>query len=135
MFRLHDDLDYRAREHGDTDFAVLGDRHLTYAEAALRVNRIANALIAEGLEIGDRVACLSKNSIEHALLYYGCSKAGVVPVPLNYRLAAPEWEFILNDSGAKLLIAQPELAAALEPVRGSSTRPPWPSAAGRATGP
>ncbi|MEE2676996.1 MAG: long-chain-fatty-acid--CoA ligase [Myxococcota bacterium] len=116
--RLHDTLDYRAREHGDVDFAVQGERRVAYGEAVVHANRLANALIAEGLAPGDRVAYLSKNSIEHALFYYACSKAGVVPVPLNYRLAPPEWEFILNDSGAKLLVAQPEFAQALEAVRG-----------------
>ena len=118
MLRLHDTLDYRAREHGDVDFAVQGTRRIAYAEAVVQANRLANALIEEGLEPGDRVAYLSKNSIEHALFYYACSKAGVVPVPLNYRLAPPEWEFILNDAGAKLLVAQPEFAQSLEAVRG-----------------
>ncbi|MCH7522957.1 MAG: long-chain-fatty-acid--CoA ligase, partial [Chloroflexi bacterium] len=56
-------------------------------------------------QIGVRLACLSKNSIEHALLFYAASKAGVVPVPLNYRLAAPEWAYIINDAQAKMLIA------------------------------
>lgn len=117
MFRLHDSLDYRAREHADVDFAIQGERHLSYADAAAQANRLANALIDEGLAMGDRVAFLSKNSIEHALFYYACSKAGVVPVPLNYRLAPPEWEFILNDAGAKLLVAQPEFAESLAAVR------------------
>ncbi|HKJ23314.1 MAG TPA: AMP-binding protein, partial [Myxococcota bacterium] len=117
--RLHDTLDYRAREHAGAAFAIQGDRRLSYAEAREASDRLANALIDEGLEAGDRVAWLSKNSIEHALFYYAASKAGVVPVPLNYRLAAPEWEFIVNDAGAKLLFAAPELARAIAPVRDS----------------
>ncbi len=117
MLRLHDTLDYRAREHADADFALQGDRQLTYGDAHASANRIAHALIAEGLVPGDRVAFLSKNSIEQAVFYYAASKAGVVPVPLNYRLAPPEWAYILNDAGAKLVIAQPEFATALNPVR------------------
>ncbi|MBW2240732.1 MAG: long-chain-fatty-acid--CoA ligase [Deltaproteobacteria bacterium] len=115
--RLHDNLDYHARQAPDSIFAEMGERQISYAEAQLEANRLANALIAEGLQIGDRVAILSKNSIEMAVFYFACSKAGVAPVPLNYRLAPPEWAYILNDSGSKLLVAQPELAAALEPVR------------------
>jgi len=115
--RLHDTLDYRAREHGGEDFAVHGDRRVTYAEAREAANRLAHALVGEGLEVGDRVAFLSKNSIEYAIFYYAASKAGVVPVPLNYRLAPPEWQFIVNDAGARLLVAQPELAEAIAPVR------------------
>jgi acyl-CoA synthetase (AMP-forming)/AMP-acid ligase II len=103
--RLHDYLDYRAREHPDTEFAVLGDRVITYRDAARATNQVANALVASGLQVGDRVALLSKNSIEYPLVMLGASKAGVVPVPLNYRLAAPEWAYIINDAQAKLLIS------------------------------
>jgi acyl-CoA synthetase (AMP-forming)/AMP-acid ligase II len=116
--RLHDTLDYSAREHPSTDFAVFRGRHVSYREAAATANRMANALIAAGLARGDRFAVLAKNSIELALLYYAGSKAGVVPVPLNYRLAPPEWSYIVRDSGARVLFAQEALAKALEPVRG-----------------
>ena len=103
--RLHDYLDFRAREHPNTPFAVLGDRQVTYGEAGAETNRLANALLSAGLRPGDRVALLSKNSIEYAFAFYGASKAGIVPVPLNYRLAAPEWAYIINDAQAKMLVA------------------------------
>ena len=115
--RLHDYLDYRGRENPDEEFAVQGDRRITYREALQAANRFANALVSSGLQLGDRIAILSKNSIEYAILYFGASKAGIVPVPLNYRLVPDEWSFIVNDSGAKLLIAADEYAAAIEPVR------------------
>jgi acyl-CoA synthetase (AMP-forming)/AMP-acid ligase II len=117
VLRLHDTLDYRAREHADADFAIHGERRWTYARALEAANRLANAFLDEGLQAGDRVAYLSKNSIEHAIFYYGASKAGVVPVPLNYRLAAPEWAFIVNDAGARLLVAQHGFAEGLAGVR------------------
>jgi acyl-CoA synthetase (AMP-forming)/AMP-acid ligase II len=115
---LHDTLDYSARENPDVAFAVQAGRSVAYRDALALANRMANALQARGIRPGDRVALLSKNSIEHALWYYACSKAGAVTVPLNYRLAPPEWSYILNDSGAKLLFAQDALARALAPVRG-----------------
>jgi len=115
--RLHDYLDYQAREHPDKDFAILGDRKVTYAEALKEANRVANAMAGAGLEIGDRVAVLSKNSIEFVILFYAASKAGVVLVPLNYRLAPPEWAYIINDSGAKMLIAAAEYAPPLDGIR------------------
>ena len=115
---LHDTFDYSAREHPDVEFATQGRRRVSYAEAQALANRIANALVARGLAPGERVALLSKNSIEHALWYYACSKCGVVPVPLNYRLAPPEWSYIVNDAGAKFLFAQDALAQAIAPVRG-----------------
>jgi acyl-CoA synthetase (AMP-forming)/AMP-acid ligase II len=115
---LHDTLDFRARELPGQDFAIHGARRISYAEARAAVHRIANALVAKGIAPGDRVALLSKNSIEHVLWYYACSKAGVVPVPLNYRLAPPEWSYIVNDAQAVLVFAQDALASALAPVRG-----------------
>jgi acyl-CoA synthetase (AMP-forming)/AMP-acid ligase II len=119
--RLHDTLDYSAREHPDADFAVCQGRALSYRDAAKATNRLANALVAAGLAPGERFAVLSKNSIEMALLYYAASKAGVVPVPLNYRLAPPEWSYIVRDAGARLLLAQGPFAEALEAVRGELT--------------
>jgi len=116
--RLHDFIDYRAREQPDAEFAVQGDRRLTYREARAATCRIARLLTGHGLEIGDRVAVLSKNSIELVLFYYGASRAGVVPVPLNFRLAPPEWAYIVNDAGAKMLFAEPPFADALAPVLG-----------------
>lgn len=115
--RLHDYLDYRAREHAGDDFAIEGDRKLTYGEAAVQVNKLANAFVAAGLQAGDRIAVLSKNSIEFALTYYAASKAGVVPVPLNYRLAPPQWTYIVNDAGAKLLIAADDYVGAIDGAR------------------
>ena len=116
--RLHDYLDYQAREHPDIEFAVLGDRTITYREAVIEANRLANAFASAGLQIGDRLAFLSKNSIEHALLFYASSKAGVVPVPLNYRMASPEWAYIINDAQAKMLIASAAYVSIVDGFRG-----------------
>jgi acyl-CoA synthetase (AMP-forming)/AMP-acid ligase II len=115
--RLHDFLDYWARERPNGEFAVQGSRRLTYREALAQVNGLASACVDTGLQIGDRIAVLGKNSLEYVLLYYGASKAGVVPVPLNYRLAPPEWCYIINDAQAKLLIAASEYVAAVDGIR------------------
>jgi acyl-CoA synthetase (AMP-forming)/AMP-acid ligase II len=90
---------------------------MTYGEALAETNRLANAFIDAGLQIGDRIAMLAKNSIEYVLLYFAASKAGVVPVPLNYRLAPAEWRYIVNDAGAKILIAAGEYPEAVNPLR------------------
>ena len=104
--RLHDYLERRARETPDLAFVEFGDRKLSYGEADAAANRLANALITSGLAPNDRFAILAKNCVEYLLIYFAASKAGVVPVPLNFRLAPPEWTYILNDSGARLLIAR-----------------------------
>src|SRR5712692_6095769 len=106
--RLHNFLDYQARERGDAEFAIHGNRRITYGEALAETNRLANAFVSAGLQIGDRIAMLSKNSIEYVLLYFAAARVGVVPVPLNYRLAPAEWRYILNDAGAKALFAAGE---------------------------
>jgi acyl-CoA synthetase (AMP-forming)/AMP-acid ligase II len=116
--KLHDFLDHWACRTPHAEFAIQGTRRLTYADAQRESNRLANALVAAGLSKGERLAVLSKNSLEYVLLYYAASKAGVVPVPLNYRLASPEWTWIVNDAGARLLLASAEYRAAVDAVRG-----------------
>ncbi len=115
--RLHDFLEFHGRIRPTADFAVMGERTVSYAEAEAKANRLAHALAGAGLEVGDRIAVLSKNCIEYAIIYFACAKAGVVPVPLNYRLAPPEWAYIVGDAGARLLIARGDLVEAIEPVR------------------
>ena len=119
--RLHDFLEFHARIRPHADFAVMGSRTVSYGEADAAANRLANAMAAAGLEVGDRVAVLSKNCIEYLLVYFACAKAGVVPVPLNYRLAPPEWAFILGDAGARMVIARKELVHAFAPVKAEDT--------------
>jgi acyl-CoA synthetase (AMP-forming)/AMP-acid ligase II len=116
--RLHDYLEYRTREAPGAVFCEFENRSLTYREADAAANRLANALVAAGLGVGDRFAVLAKNCVEYLLIYYGASKAGVVPVPLNFRLAPGEWTYIVNDSEARLLIARGDLVSAISAQRG-----------------
>lgn len=116
--RLHDYLNFNARENPEGEFALDSSRALTNAQAATEANQLANAFVAAGIEVGDRVAMLSKNSVEYAVFYFGASAAGAVPVPLNYRLAPAEWAYIVNDSGARMMIASDEFAEAVDTVRG-----------------
>jgi acyl-CoA synthetase (AMP-forming)/AMP-acid ligase II len=111
-------LDRLAVAKPDLDFAIQGERHISYQQAAAEADRLANALLGRGLQARDRVAVLAKNSIEYALLYFAASKAGLTLVPLNYRLAPPEWAFILNDAGAKMLLAGREYSALVDAIRG-----------------
>ena len=116
--RLHDYFDWHAREQPDAPFALFAGTQISYAQAQARANQIANAFVAEELAPGTRVAFLAKNCAEYAIFYFAAAKAGVVPVPLNYRLAPPEWSYIVNDSGAELLFARGALVDAIDPVRG-----------------
>src|SRR5437870_5574554 len=115
--RLHDFLDYQAQERPHADCAVQGARRVTYQDAAAHTNQLANALVHAGINAGERIAFLGKNSIEHALMFFGASKAGVVPVPLNYRLAPPEWQYIITDAQAQALLVAAEFVPAIESLR------------------
>lgn len=119
--RLFDFLDYRAREQSEAEFAIQGGQRMTYRQAQMESNRMANALVRSGLRIGDRMAILSKNSLAYMLLYFAASKAGVVPVPLNYRLAPAEWRYILNDSGARMIFAAGDYPDAINSIRAELT--------------
>ena len=86
-------------------------RTLDFADWDARANRLANALRdGVGLRRGDRVAVLSYNRLEWLELYLGLARAGLVAVPINFRLVESEVEYILADSGARALIVQDELA-------------------------
>jgi fatty-acyl-CoA synthase len=86
---------------------VMGERTLTYAELHDRARRLAGALRAHGLAPGDRFALLCANRLEIPEVYFAAAIAGLVCVPLNHRLTAVEITDILEDAGARLLIADP----------------------------
>jgi fatty-acyl-CoA synthase len=81
---------------------------VTYAELDARSERLAAALLQAGLRRGDRVASLTANRPEHVELLFACAKAGLVLLPLSYRLAAAELAFQLADAEPGLLLAEPE---------------------------
>ena len=90
---------------------------LTYTDLNELANRCAAVLVSLGIGRGDRVALLMPNSAEFCCLFYGAAKIGAVVVPLNTRLAAPELEFILSNSGSKVLFYGDEFASVADAVR------------------
>jgi len=100
--------------HPDRIAVVDGDVHRTYAQLRERVNRLASALRARGLERHDRVAALCSNVPELLELHYAVPAAGGVLVAINVRLGADEVGYILEHSGSRLLFADREL----EPMAG-----------------
>ncbi len=80
----------------------------TYEQTVDRVNRCSNVLLGLGVKRGDRVAVLAKNCCEYIISDFGIFQIGAVLVPLNWRLTAPEMEFIIKHSDAKTLIFGPE---------------------------
>ena len=101
---------------------ILGDRKLDFASLDRAANRAAAVFKSLGCDVGDRVAIMSFNSIEGFEIANGLRRVGMVAVPVNYRLRGPEIAYVLNDSGAKVVLAGPdhvdELMAASSAVTG-----------------
>src|SRR3989304_4005421 len=85
---------YYANKKALVDFP----KEFTWEKVNERANRLANALIKLGCKKGDRVAILAYNSSEFVESIFACTKAGLIFVPLNFRLSQQEMQYILNDS-------------------------------------
>jgi acyl-CoA synthetase (AMP-forming)/AMP-acid ligase II len=92
-------------------------RALTFRQWNERSCRLANGLLGLGLRKGDRVAVLAYNCVEWLEIYAAVAKAGLVVVPVNFRLLGPEVRYIAQDAGAKAFIVQDELLDRVESVR------------------
>ncbi|WP_020495357.1 long-chain-fatty-acid--CoA ligase [Sciscionella marina] len=95
---------------------VYGDRSLNYREFAGEATRIANALRASGIGAGDRVAYLLPNIPEMLIAHFAVPLAGAVLVAINTRLAAEEIRYILDHSGAKILVVDSALYGGIAPI-------------------
>lgn len=114
---LHDYLVYFAREKPDHVFAEMDGASASYFQANQRANQFAHSLLATGLKKGDRFSYISKNSIDMAVMYFAASKVGVIPVPLNYRLAPRELLYIINDADSKAVFCEAEFIPAIDAVK------------------
>ena len=88
---------------GDTAYWT-PSRIWTFAQLEDASNRIAQGLKSLGIGAGDRVACLTKHTADCVALVLGANKVGAVCMPVNWRLAPPEIEYIVNNGEAKLLL-------------------------------
>ena len=94
------------------------DERTTYGELDERSDRLAAGFLDAGLVPGDRVATLTGTSPEHVVVFFACAKAGLILMPLNTRLAAPELAYQLADAEPAVLLCSDEhaeTAAALHP--------------------
>jgi fatty-acyl-CoA synthase len=99
-----------ARRYPGKLAVVAGILRATYEEFDAAVNRAAHALTDRGLRPGDRLALLSHNCWEFAVVAFATAKLGVVLVPVNFMLTAPDIAFILRHSGARGIVAEDALA-------------------------
>jgi acyl-CoA synthetase (AMP-forming)/AMP-acid ligase II len=100
-----------ANGFGDKTCAITPERTVSFRQFASEVSAIASRLDAMGIAAGDRVAILDVNSLEFLETLCALGVMGAVSVPLNYRQRVPEYRFQIEDSGARLLLANERYAA------------------------
>src|SRR5262245_57690565 len=99
----------RARKlHAGREAVVDGDKRFSYAELGARCDRWSAALQALGVRQGDRVATIALNTHEHLEQYYAVPQIGAIVVPLNYRLTAEDFVYLITHSGAKVVCVHPD---------------------------
>jgi len=103
-----------ARETPERDAVVCGDRRMTFAQLEARAARLAGHLEHAGVKPGDRVAIDMVNRPEYLETFYAALKLGCAPVNVNYRYGPEEIHYLLEDSGARVLVHEPEFGP---PVR------------------
>ncbi|WP_201274439.1 long-chain-fatty-acid--CoA ligase [Mycolicibacterium sp. CH28] len=114
---LDDRLTYWAEHKPDGEAIAYLSRSWTWAQWNDRVRRLAGALLEHGIGRGDVVGFLDKNHPACVELTLAAASIGATTAIINVRLAGEEMDYVLNDSGARLLIVGAELRPAIEQIR------------------
>src|SRR5437763_17188939 len=127
----------RARKlHGQREAVIDGDTRFTYEQFFDRCDRWSSALQSMGVAPGDRVAYIAPNTHAQLESFYAVPQIGAVLVPLNYRLVADDFRYLINHSGSKIVCAHADYLECIEGIRGdlpsveqfvalSGSRPGW----------
>ena len=113
MVNLSSFIRFHATRDPERLAVAFKDQRITFAELLHRIERTAGFLAALGIGPDDVVAVVMKNSAAFLELAFAVSHLGAVFLPINYRLAADEVEYIAGNAGAKLVLADSEFAAAV----------------------
>jgi fatty-acyl-CoA synthase len=105
------------RLHGHRPAVVDGALRLTYEEFLGRCDRASAALERLGVRPGDRVAVIAPNTHSHLEQYYAVPQLGAVLVPINFRLTGDDWAFIVEHSGARVVLAHSDQLDAIDAAR------------------
>lgn len=105
---------FHARTRGKDTALIFGERQTTYDSWYERCSRVARGLAASGIGRGGRVGFIGKNSDTYFDVLFGGAMAGAVTVPVNWRLAPAEVEYIVNDSTVEVLFVDVEHAGLVE---------------------
>lgn len=108
-------------ERAQKNCLIQGDREVSWGEMYERAQRVANGFAALGVGSQDRVAFLDKNGVQHFDVFFGAALLNAVCVDVNWRLAAPEVEYIVNNSEAKVLVVGPDFVPILDAIESTLT--------------
>src|SRR5438552_462692 len=111
MINLSSFIAFHARRTPERCALKYRGEDISYADFDGRIRRVGGWLAARGIGANDVVAVLMKNSTAFLELVFATSHIGAVFLPINYRLSAGEVSYIVGNSGARILIADEELAA------------------------
>ena len=123
LAHVGDVLAMHARMYPDKIGARDLEREITFRVWLNRACRLANALLGVGLSKGDRVCILAYNCIEWMEIYAATAMAGLIAVPINFRLGGKEFQYIVENCEARAVIVQDELLEAVESVRADLSVP------------
>jgi amino acid adenylation domain-containing protein len=115
MMQLESFLEHSARQWPTKTALVCGKERLSYATLEALANRLAHALVTEGIQRGDRVAIHLDNAVENVLAIFAVLKAGAVFMPVNPTTKPEKLTYLLNNSRASAVILSPRKLASLEP--------------------
>ncbi|WP_380876618.1 acyl-CoA synthetase [Sphingomonas sp. DBB INV C78] len=115
---LADMVRKQAAERAQATALIFEGRETNYRDFDRHTNQIANGLIAAGLQQGDRVAFLGKNSDHYFEYWIGAAKAGLVLVPVNWRLAPPEVAYVIGNCTPKFVLSDADFLDRLDEGQG-----------------
>ena len=107
-----------AAGRGDKTAIICGDETVTYQQLQDNVNRMGNALLGLGVRMEQRVAILMPDNPECVYAFFGTIKIGAIAIPLNTILMSKDYEYLLNDSRAHVLVVHSSLLGHIMEIRG-----------------
>ena len=109
-------LEQNARKFSELLAIECEGRSYTYRQFNEEVNKLANGLLKQGINKGDKLALMMKNSDHFVFTFFAAAKIGAIAVPVNFRLTASEVHYILDQSDTSLVVCdkefEPNIAAA-----------------------
>jgi benzoate-CoA ligase family protein len=108
-----------AEGRGDKPAILCGKETVTYKKLYEKVNRAGNALKSLGIPLEQRVGILMPDNPEFVYAFFGAMKIGAVPIPMNTILLAKDYEYLLNDSRAHILVIHSSMLSKIMEIRGN----------------